>query len=395
MLTGELPFRGDYEAAIIYSLLNEEPKEIKNTREDIPENILSLISLMLQKDREKRISSFEEIIQLLFNTDEKNFSVTDLKKSIAVLYFENISPDPENDYFCAGITEDLIIDLSRIDNLRVIPRTDVLSFRNKGINSQKIGDVLKVSFILDGSVRKTGQRIRISARLIDIKNGDHLWAERYDRNIEDIFDIQSEVSEKITKALKLSLSYDDKKLLRKKPTPNMKAYDFYLRGRDLIAKAGKKNTEEAVRMFESALSIDPDFALAYAGEAEAFSYLYIFYDGDEKWLSKMIESNEKALKFDHDLTEVKFGLGLAFLHQKKFEEALEIFNKIIETKTDFYQAYRWAGYIHDISGDYDSAIEYYKIAARLKPYSVEPFLHLNAVYHRKGVLKNQKNIRLK
>jgi len=392
MLTGTLPFQGEYEATVIYAILNEDPKAIQNYRSDIPENVISLVSSMLQKDPDKRISSMNEIMEKLKTKISAQEIKANGEKSVAVLYFENMSPEKENEYFCAGITEDLITDLSRIKELRVIPRSDVLPFRNKEINSKKVGEMLKVPFILEGSVRKAGQKIRISAQLVDVKSGFPIWAERYDRLLEDIFEIQMEVSQKITGALKLSLTETEKKLIGKKPTVDMRAYDFYLRGRDFLSKYGKRNNEAAIKMFEYALSIDSDFALANAGLAEAYSYQYMWYDGDLKWLGKIINANDKALEIDSDLTEAQFGIGLVYYHQKRFAEAINTFKKITEVKKDFYPAYRWLGITHDIIGDYDSAIEYYKITAALKPYSEEPLMHLNMTYRRKGNVEEAKKV---
>jgi len=392
MLTGQLPFKGDYEAAVIYTILNEEPEAIQNYRSDLPENIISLVASMLQRDSSKRISSMNEIIEKLKVKVPSQEIKSNGEKSIAVLYFENMSPEKENEYFCAGITEDLIIDLSRIKELKVIPRTDVLPFRNKEINSRKVGEMLKVPFILEGSVRKAGQKIRISAQLIDVKSGFPVWAERYDRLLEDIFEIQMEVSQKISESLKVSLTETEKKMLGKKPTEDMKAYDFYIRGRDFISKNGKRNTEAAIQMFEYALSIDPNFALAFAGLAEAYSYQYIWYDGDIKWLRKIIEAGERAIKIDPNLVEAKFVIGMVFHHQKRYNEAIEVYNKIKEIKKDFYLAYRWSGIAYFILGDYDSAIKNFKIAAELKPYSEEPLMHLEMAYRKKGDFEKAKEI---
>ncbi|GAG22121.1 unnamed protein product, partial [marine sediment metagenome] len=161
ILTGELPFQGDSEAALIYKILNEEPKSIQQFRSDVPDNMIALISLLLQKDPANRISSEKEIIQRLKAKSTKE-AVKEVVKSIAVLYFENMSPDKENEYFCAGITEDLITDLSKIQKLSIIPRSDVLPFRNKEINSRQVGEALKVQYILEGSVRKGGNKVRIN-----------------------------------------------------------------------------------------------------------------------------------------------------------------------------------------------------------------------------------------
>jgi len=246
LLTGQLPFRGEYEAAIIYEILNEEPKAIQTFRSDLPDFMVSLISQLLQKDPSLRISSTREIIERL-QIRQIDKPPEDEKKSIAVLYFENMSSEKENEYFCAGMTEDLIIDLSKIHRLKVIPRSDVLPFRDKEVKSRQVGEILKVNHILEGSVRKTGNRIRITAQLIDVKSGFQLWAERYDRLIEDIFDIQAEVSQKIAAALKISLTESEKQSLAKKPTDDLRAYDFYMRGSEFLLRGGKRTTRQQFR----------------------------------------------------------------------------------------------------------------------------------------------------
>lgn len=395
LITGTIPFHGDYEAAIIYSILNEEPKAINSFLPDVPDNLASLVSLMLQKDPDKRISSYKELKNIL----KKNIPATEKSEagpqSIAVLYFENMSPEKENEYFCAGITEDLIIDLSRIKDLKVIPRSDVLPFRNKEVNTKKIGELLKVPFILEGSVRKAGQKIRISAELIDVNSGFPVWAERYDRSMEDIFEIQLEVSQKIAEALKVSLTETEKKLLGEKPTDDMRAYDFYLRGRELISKYGKRNNEAAIQMFEYALTIDPGFALAYAGLAEAYSYQFIWYDGNMKYLAKIITAGEKALKLDPDSVEVQFVMGMVYQHQKRYKEAIKVYEDIISKDKNFYQAYRWCGIVYFILGDNDTAIDKFKKAASIKPYSEEPLMQMEMAYRKKGDDEETKRVREK
>ncbi len=385
MLTGRLPFQGDYEAAIIYEILNKEPKAIQTFRSDVPDHIISLISQLLQKDPVNRISSAKEIMDRLQDRSVKKVREEE-KKSIAVLYFENMSSEKENEYFCAGMTEDLIIDLSKIEGLKVIPRSDVLPFRDREVNSRQVGETLRVSYILEGSVRKAANRMRIAAQLIDVKSGFQVWAERYDRLIEDIFDVQVEVSEKIADALKVSLTESEKQSLAKKPTDDLRAYDFYMRGSEFLSRRGQMDRQTAIQMFEHAISIDPNFTLAYMALAEAYSFNYMF-TGDRGWLEKMMETNEKALSLDPDLIEAQFGIGMAYFHQKRFSQAKRVFEKIIKIKSNFYQAYFWLGWTSDILGDYDKSIKHYNSAALIKPYSEEPWHLLEQSLRRKGELE--------
>ena len=386
MLTGQLPFRGEHEAAVIYEILNVEPKATQLFRADVPEGIEVLLSLLLQKDRGKRIASANEIIDRLKRVSTAT-SPSPAEKSVAVLYFENMSSEKESEYFCAGMTEDIITDLSKIKQLKVVSRSDVLPFRAKEVNTRKVGEALRVNYILEGSVRKAGNKIRITAQLIDVRSGFHVWADRFDRLVEDIFDLQDEVSQKIAEALKVSLTESEKRSLAQKPTDDLRAYDFHMRGREFLYRHGKKNNELAIQMFENAVSIDPNFASAYAGLAEAYSYMYEWFDGNPRWLGKAIEMNEKALSFDPDSIEAQFGIAMVYFHQKRFTEAKRTLQRIIEHKPDFYEAYRRLGNLSEVTSDLDAAIQYYERAAAIKPYSEEPWMSLDATWRRKGDLK--------
>jgi len=382
MLTGDLPFKGDYEAAIIYEILNSEPKTFQQLPSGVPDHVSTLISQLLQKDRNRRISSAREIINQL--RSPQTVKPPKEIKSIAVLYFENMSDDKDAEYFCAGMTEDLITDLSKIKKLKVIPRSDILPYRKKEIQSRQVGEALHVHYIVEGSVRKGGDKIRITAQLIDIKSGYQVWADRYDRLVEDVFNVQIEVSEKIAEALKVSLTESEKKLLAKKPTDDLRAYDFYMRGSEFLLKRGKKNNDAAIQMFEHALSMDPGFPLAYAGLAEAYSYNYTFYDGDRSWLDKTMEMNEKALELDPDLIEAQIGIGLVYFFQKRLKEASYHFEQVLKIRQDLYLVLFWLGTIHFCLGKHDAAIEYHRKGAIIKPYSEEPWHHISMIFHKKG-----------
>ena len=383
MLTGQLPFQGDYEAAVIYSILNDEPKAIQGFRSDVPDNIIGLTSQLLQKDPSNRVASAKEIIDQLQVRPPKKLP-KDAKKSLAVLYFENMSSDKENEYFCAGITEDLIIDLSKIQGLKIIPRSDVLSYRDKEVNTRQVGKTLGVQYILEGSVRKGGNKMRITAQLIDVNSGFQVWAERYDRLIEDIFDVQIEVSENIAEALKVSLTESEKQSLAKKPTDDLRAYDFFMRGTEFLLRRGRKDRETAIQMFEHAISIDPDFALAYVSLAEAYSFNYLFYGGDRAWLERMMEMNEKALSLEPDLIEAQYGIGMVYFHQKRFSQAKEVFKKVIHTKNDFYPVQLWLAWTLMILGDFDAAITHCKSMSAMRPYSEEPWHFIEQSFMNKG-----------
>jgi tetratricopeptide (TPR) repeat protein len=277
------------------------------------------------------------------------------------------------------MTEDIITDLSKIKELKVVSRTDVLPFRKKEVNMRQVGEALRVNYILEGSVRKAGNRIRITAQLISVREGYHLWAERFDRQIEDIFDLQNEVSQKIVDALKVSLSESERQALAQKPTDDLRAYDFYMRGRELLYLKGRRNTENAIQMFESAAAIDPGFASSYAGLAEAYSAMYEWYDGNSSWLSKAIEMNQKAVALEPSSLDAKFGIAMVYFHHRRFGESKRSLTAILNENSEFYPAYLRLGMIAEMSGELESALKYYRRAAELKPYDEDPWRFLVGV----------------
>jgi serine/threonine protein kinase/cytochrome c-type biogenesis protein CcmH/NrfG len=406
MVTDRRPFSGPTPLDIMTGILSREPDSIVTHAPERPEELERIVSRALRKDRSERyqavaklLSDLKELkseldLQIKRSSSERNvFSLSPLagphaasvpEKSVAVLYFENMSPGSDSDYFCAGITEDIITDLSKIRDLKVVSRTDVLPFRNKQVNTRQVGEALHVNYILEGSVRTAGNKIRISAQLVNVRDGYHLWAERFDRLLEDIFDVQNEVSQKIAEALKISLTTSEKELLARKPTDDLKAYDFYLRGRELLYQKGKRNTEHAILMFENALEIDPNFASSYAGLAEAYTYMYEWYDGNPLWLGKAIETDQKALALDPSSFEAQFGMAMVYFHQRRFAESKRTIEGILKQDSEFFPGYLRLGMIAEQSGELDNALNYYRRAAELKPQDEDPWRFLAGVQRKLG-----------
>ena len=231
-------------------------------------------------------------------------------KSIAVLPFDNLSPDPENEYFSLGITEDIITQLSKIPDLRVTSRTSAMRYQDSEKSVREIARELQVASILAGSVRRVGNQVRITAQLIDSKTDEHLWAETYDREIEDIFAIQSDVAEQIASSLKVELSPEDRARIERKPTESLTAYDYYLKGRDHYYSYSRENNEQAIEFFNEALEVDPDYALAHGGLADAYAQRWLWYGFSEEWLDSAIEESNKAVALDPDLAETYEAEGL-------------------------------------------------------------------------------------
>jgi non-specific serine/threonine protein kinase len=385
MLARELPFHRDREAAVIYEILNREPTPVELHRAEVPAHFRALVNQLLQKDPSRRPASAAEVVATLQKPAQPVTGPQAVPaKSVAVLYFENMSAERESDYICAGITEDIITDLSKINQLRVASRTDMLPFRNKEVNVRQVGEALRVSYVLEGSVRKSGNRIRITAQLINARDGYHLWADRFDGLVDDIFDLQNEVARKIADALKVSLSESEEASLARKPTDDLRAYDFYMRGREFLARRGKKNTETAIRMFESAGEIDPDFAGAYAGLAEACSDMYEWYDRSATWLTRAIVMNQKALERAPDSVDALFGIAMVYVHQGRLFEAKRNLAAVLEVDARHLTARLRLGMLAERTGDMTQALEHYRGAAELEPNDEEPWRHLTTLQRKLG-----------
>jgi serine/threonine protein kinase/cytochrome c-type biogenesis protein CcmH/NrfG len=394
IIAGQKPFPGPTTIDVMSGILHREPEPLIQYLPEGPRELDRIVSRAMRKDREERYQTVQDLLVELKDLkralDSQSYGVATSRsnefsaeavpeKSIAVLYFENMNSEPDSDYFCAGMTEDIITDLSKIKELKVVSRSDVLPFRKKEVNTRQVGETLRVNYILEGSVRKAGNRIRITAQLISVRDGYHLWAERFDREVQDIFDLQNEVSQKIVDALKVSLTESEREALAQKPTDDLRAYDFYMRGRELLYLKGRRNTESAIQMFENAAELDPGFASSYAGLAEAFSSMYEWYDGNSTWLSKAIEMNQKALALEPSSLEAKFGIAMVYFHHRRFAESKRSLKAILEENSEFYPAYLRLGMIAERSNDLDGALKYYRRAAEIKPYDEDPWRFLVGV----------------
>ena len=397
MISCKQPFAGPTTMDVMSGILSHEPESLAPYLPDGPRDLDRVVSRALRKDREERYQTVKDLMidlrdlkreleTLSYRSSSRSYAAISTEsvpeKSIAVLYFENMNSDKDSDYFCAGMTEDIITDLSRIKELKVVSRTDVLPFRHKGVNTRQVGEALRVNYILEGSVRKAGNKIRINAQLVNIRDGYHLWAERFDRLVEDIFDLQNEVSQRIVDALKISLTESERQLLTQKPTDDLRAYDFYMRGRELLYLKGRRNTENAVEMFQNAVAIDPGFALSYAGLAEAYSAMYEWYDGNSSWLSKAIEMNQKALSIEPNCLDAQFGIAMVYFHHRRFAESTRTIEEILRQNSEFYPGYLRLGMIAELSNDLEGALTHYRRASELKPYDEDAWRFLAGIYRK-------------
>src|SRR5688500_9027847 len=222
-----------------------------------------------------------------------------------------MSTDPENEYFTDGMAEEIINALSKIQSLRVASRTVSFALKGKNEDLAEVGKKLRVSTVLDGSVRKMGNRLRITAQLVNVADGYQLWSERYDREMEDVFAIQDDISQAIVKALRVILTEGEKKQIEKARAVNVEAYDFYLRGRQYFHQLRRKSIDHARQMFNKAIDIDPEYARAHAGVADCYSLLYTYFDAREFNLRQADIASSKALQLEPDLGEAHVARGLA------------------------------------------------------------------------------------
>ncbi|MHC5076203.1 MAG: adenylate/guanylate cyclase domain-containing protein [Planctomycetota bacterium] len=301
------------------------------------------------------------------SSDKITFTLPD-KPSIAVLPFENLSGDPEQEYFSDGITEDIITGLSKISGLFVIARHSAFTYKGKAIKIAKVGQELGIRHILEGSVRKSNGRVRITAQLVDATTEGHLWAERYDRDLKDIFALQDEVTQKIVSTLAIKLTEDERKRLVRKYTDNMQAYDFYLQGVEYQNRFTKEANIQARQMFERAIDQDPGFAIAYT--ALGFTYFHDWTFGwstDTQSLDHAFELAQKTLDLEESLPLGCHLLGKVYLWKKQYEKAITELEKAITLSPNYADHLVGLGYILNFAGRPTESIGLVKKAMRLNP----------------------------
>ncbi len=288
--------------------------------------------------------------------------------SIAVLPFVNMSQDPEQEYFADGFTEDLITDLSKIAGLRVISRNSVFLYKGKPVKISEIAREFDVGYVLEGSVRKVGPEIRINAQLIDVNTVGHIWADRYDRRFEAIFDLQDEVCQKIVSALALKLTSGEEARLFKKSTENLEAYDVYLRGMELYARFTQSSNEKARAFFTRATRLDPRFAEAYAKMGWThFNEWSMGWSQDPQSLDRAHEAAETALSLDEDAAKALCLLGSVLLWEKKHNDAVAAFEKSLKLEPSYADALSGLGDVLAWSGRPEDGIPLIQEAIRLNP----------------------------
>jgi serine/threonine protein kinase len=440
MISGKLPFKGDYEQAVIYSILNDQPEKLGNLRDDVPEVLENIVAKSLAKDPSDRYQTVEEIInelnlfqreleppasssisssvQPVSSTKKKyNFiyigmsiivlaailwylifpsgADTQNVKSIAVLPFKNLSEDKENEFFSDGVTEDIISQLSKISDLKVISRTSIMRYKNNTKSMREIGRELAVTNILEGSVRRADNQVRIVATLIDAESDEQVWSDTYDKEMTQIFEIQSDVAKQIAAALKTRLSPEEKERIEKKSTDNLNAYTYYLKGRQYYNLYQQEANETAIELFKKALEIDPNYGLAYAGLGDCYGQRTNKFGYSSDWIDSAIVVSEKAINLDPDLGEGYKALGLAYQELGWYRKAMEANKKAIELNPNYSPAVGNLGWGKFFIGELDEAMVWLKKSANLSPSNAFTYFGIGICYLNMNDTKNAKKYYLR
>jgi non-specific serine/threonine protein kinase len=385
---GVQPFAGNTSAVIFHRILNENPQPISQHNSRVPAELERIVGKALEKDRDLRSQSAAELradlkrlkrdldssgrVESAVRSAESTQATGSAasrtqarpvpkKKTVAVLYFENLSGAKEDEYFRDGMTEDIVTELSKIARLEIYPRSEMLQFRDKPVTAPEIGEKLGAMYVLEGSIRRAGNRLRITTQLVESSTRHSVWAERYDRHMEDVFAIQEEISLSIAKALEITLSPQEEKVIARKSTVNPQAYDFFLRGRNYLRQ---RQFEYALAMYEEAIKQDPNFALAFAGVAHVWGGMHEFRSPDPEFVKKGLTACAKAEWLAPDLPDVLSARARIEYAQQHFENAITLARRALEQQPEcegahdvLGRAYFSAGRYEDGAALADSALE--------------------------------------
>jgi len=357
----------------------------------VRDQIGNRLDLVFEDMGEHKLKNIEQPVRVYSLSHEESTAANtapnrDQRPSVAVLPFSNLSGDPEQEYFSDGITEDIITDLSKISGLWVAARNTVFTYKNKPVTVEQIARDLGVAYILEGSVRKAGPRVRVTGQLVNAKDGGHLWADRFDRDLTDIFAIQDEITRAIVEQLTVKLLPQEKKSIERPQTDNIEAYTYYLRGREFLHRHTKSYYQIARRMFTKAIELDPRYARAYAGIAACDSFLfyhYFQYDIDEA-IQNIMAASGKALELDDGLAEAHACRGAALTFAKRFEEAATEFERAIALDPNSFEAHYFYARYCFVRGDLERAASLFERAGEVKPDDYQSWCLLIHVYRSLG-----------
>jgi serine/threonine protein kinase/cytochrome c-type biogenesis protein CcmH/NrfG len=460
MVTGHVPFEGDTPFIIGVKHKSEIPRDPKELNTQIPEDLSKIIMKCMEKDKEKRYQSVREvrsdfsrlekevptkervilekreekeiprkllrtiavpgiiilviiIIIVLYSLFRRILSPGELEKetvtpaetiaqiqwknSVAVLPFTDLSPNQDQEYFCDGMTDDIIGKLSKIRELKVISRTTMMRYRKTEKGIKDIGQELSVATVLEGSIKREHDNIRINAQLVNVEDGFQLWSETYDRKMESVFAIQDDISKAITEALKIQLTESDAAQLREIPTENIGVYEDYLKGKSLFYTYDKSNNEQAITLFKKALDLDPSFSLAYAGLSLCYTqYINSGWDYDEKWLLLGEDAAKKAIELDDQSAEAHFALGFVYEKRDAYEEMESEMRNVLRLNPNHAHAHDSLGdIIHRAKGNLIEALNEYNTALMIDPFLLPSYWGIYEIKLKQGKYRDAEKILLR
>jgi non-specific serine/threonine protein kinase len=377
MASGAMPFQGDTSAVVFDSILNRDPVPLTELKPLLPQEFSRIISQALEKDRDLRYQNATDLKTALKrlkrdldsgrHSGESSSSIHSSRMpsgaapvhehSIAVLYFENLSGMKEDEYLRDGITEDITTELSKIKRLKTFSRAMVLNYRDKPVTAGQVGKEMGASYVLTGSLRRAGNRLRINAQLVDASTDFPLWSERYDREMADVFEVQDEIASKIAAALRITLSPQEQQALAAKPTENPQAYDLYLRGRNYARRVGRQDLQVALQMYENAVSLDPGFALAHAAVANVCAQYYYHYDREQQWIDRAITATRKASSGGNDAPEVRLAEAWVDFVETRYGDAVDKMRPALERDPDLDGGYYLLGRALFEAGRYQEIVD--------------------------------------
>jgi serine/threonine protein kinase/Flp pilus assembly protein TadD len=385
MATGRQAFSGNTSAIVFDAILNRNPPSPARMNSQISPELAQIIETAIQKSpraRYQMAARLRDDLKRLKHDSDSGRAPADkgAEKSLAALYFENPGGAKEDEYFRDGIGEDIITELSKIKELWVLTRSAVMAYRDKPVTAPEVGRELNAAYVLEGSLRRSGNRLRITARLVETATARSVWAERYDRQMEDVFAIQDEIAQSIAKALKLVLTEQEKRAIEKAPTTDVQAYDYYLKGRQYFHRFRRKSFDFARQLFARAIVIDPKYALAYAGVADCCSFLYLWWDASDDNMKEPEVASRKAVELDPELAEAHVARGLALQMNKKYEEAHKEFETAIHLNPKLFDAYYFYARLRYQRGELAEAAQLYEKACWANPEDFQAPMLLGQTY---------------
>jgi len=412
MSTGVVPFSGSTVALIFDGILHSPAAPATKLNPRLPFAMENIFAKALEKDTDLRYQTAAELRADLKRlkrdldsgrrpgaekTDSSGSQPTaakaaPTKKSVAVLYFENQSGGKEDEYFRDGMTEDIITELSKIAQLQIFPRSEMLAFRDKQVAAPQVGQQLGATFVLEGTIRRSGNRLRITAQLVESSTRHSVWAERYDRQLEDVFAIQDEIARSIAQALRITLTPQEEKIIGVKPTENTQAYDFFLRGRSYTRR---ENMDYALQMFEQAIQLDANFALAHAGIAHLCGLIYEIREQSDEWISRGLAACDRAMALAPDQPEVLVARSRLFYAQKKYLESELMAKRAIERKPDCDGSWNILGRALLSGGKYEEAAQLTERALECNGDDYNTYVPYHLCLERLGRKKESEQVRVR